>query len=275
MAAKKNHNSPRRTTPKKSPLSDKANVPSTKSKCTSPQEAPTRIPISSAKEKQLSTQQRPSSPRRTSPRKGPAATYSCVQEKQLSTKQTPYSPRRSSPRKGQASTSQSVQGSPVSSSKTKGSTSPQEATGKKASSSVKEKKLSSKHKPSSPAFNFSALKGSKTFNEKYWETLRKEERSVCKVYNTEHKMIKSKVEKSQNHFDSFADKLFKKDILDDCAHNIPNSRKSKGAHDGGEYTVELKMEGESEEFKFDDWVEEHKMIREKGKVELSSSGILI
>lgn len=81
-------------------------------------------------------------------------------------------------------------------------------------------------------------------------------------------MIRSKVEKSQNQFDSFAekpDKRFKKDIPEDnCAHiNIPNSRKSKGARDGDECSVELRMEDESEEFNYDDWVEEQmKKIRE-------------
>lgn len=79
-------------------------------------------------------------------------------------------------------------------------------------------------------------------------------------------MIRSKVKKSQNQFDSFAekpDKRFKKDLPEDnCAHiNIPNRR--KGARDGDECTVELRMEDESEEFNYDDWVEEQiKKIRE-------------
>lgn len=94
---------------------------------------------------------------------------------------------------------------------------------------------------------------------------RKKERSVCRFYKTEQKMIDSecKVEEFHNQLDSFADKHSKNDKLEDCAHSIPKSRKSKGALDEGECDVELEMENESNEFIYEDWVEEQlKTIRE-------------
>lgn len=78
-------------------------------------------------------------------------------------------------------------------------------------------------------------------------------------------MVKSKIEKLQNQFDSFGDKRFNKGILEDCDHNIPNESRNAGkVAEAGECSLEyVTMEDDGEEFNFNDWVEEQKKkIRE-------------
>lgn len=93
----------------------------------------------------------------------------------------------------------------------------------------------------------------------------KGERSACEVNNTEQIMVKSKIEKLKNQFDSFGDKRFNKGILEDCDHNIPNESRNAGkVAEAGECSLEyVTMEDDGEEFNFNDWVEEQKKkIRE-------------
>ena len=94
--------------------------------------------------------------------------------------------------------------------------------------------------------------------------IEKKEISACEVHNNEQKMSKRKVERSHNdQLESFRAKRFKNNTPElDSVHNISNSRKQKEAREEGECSVET-MGDDSEEFDFNDWVEEQKMkIRE-------------
>lgn len=96
----------------------------------------------------------------------------------------------------------------------------------------------------------------------------RKEKTASEVKDTEEIMVKGKVVKSQNQYESLGGKRFNKGVLEDCDHNIGNEiRKAKGAPEGGECSLEhVIMEDDSEEFDFTDWVEEQKKkIRETEK----------
>lgn len=86
------------------------------------------------------------------------------------------------------------------------------------------------------------------------------ETSPCEVSDTEQKMVNSNVKKSPNQLDPLRGKRFNKGVREDCDHNIGNERrKAKESPEGGECSLEhVTMEDDSEEFNFNDWVEEQK-----------------